>query len=153
MMEWTKKAGDFCAAGEVLSVIETDKVSTEVKAPENGVLQEIVAQADETVAVGQVLCVFKPGGEAPTASAAAPTPSAAAAAAAPAAAAPAPTPAPAAAKPAAAAPPSSGQTSAWIERTPGKFAALPLQVPTPPKGSKKITPFWEVPWRNHWYGA
>jgi len=104
-----KKAGDFCAKDDILAVIETDKVSVEVKAQENGTLVELLAQPDETVAVGQVLAVFKPGGEAPPKAAEA-TPAPAAATKAPAAAAPTATPAaaPAAPKPA----PSPAPTSA-----------------------------------------
>jgi len=97
LQEWQKKAGDFCAEGEVIAVIETDKVSVEVKARENGTLIEILAQPEDTVQVGQPLAKFKPGGEAPPKAAPkaeAPKPAAAPEPAAPA---KAPTPAPAAA--------------------------------------------------------
>jgi len=116
-MEWQKKPGDFCAKGEVLAFIETDKVSVEVKAEENGTLVEIVAQPDSTVEVGQALAVLKPGGEAPTQAAA---PAKEAPAAVPAA--PAPTPkqpapaAPAALAPAAKAAAKPAQASAGGER-------------------------------------
>jgi len=97
LMEWQKQVGDFCAKGEILAVIETDKVSVEVKAEENGTLVEILAGADSTVEVGQPLAVLKPGGEAPPKAAAAAAPVAKPA---PAAAAPAkPAPKPAAAAP------------------------------------------------------
>lgn len=80
VQEWQKKVGDFCAKGDILVLIETDKVSIEVKAEENGTLQEILAQPDETVEVGQKLAVMKLGGEppakAPTVAAAAPQPAA-----------------------------------------------------------------------------
>jgi len=103
LMEWQKQVGDFCEKGDILAVIETDKVSTEVKALESGTLTEIIAKADDTVEVGQVLAKMTPGGEAPPKAAAA-APQAAAAAPTPAAAAPAKAAAPAAAAPAAAAP-------------------------------------------------
>jgi len=103
LMEWQKKVGEFCAKGEILAVIETDKVSVEVKAEENGTLTEICVDADATVEVGQKLAVMSPGGEAPPKEAA---PAAPAAAPATPAAAPTPTPAPKPApKPAAAAAP------------------------------------------------
>jgi len=117
-MEWQKQVGDFCAKGEILAVIETDKVSVEVKAEENGTLVEILAGPDSTVEVGQALAVLKPGGEAPPKAAAAPKP--AAEAAAPAAAAPskpAPKPAAAAPKPAAAAAPAAASGERRVKMT------------------------------------
>ncbi|PRB15594.1 2-oxoglutarate dehydrogenase, E2 component, dihydrolipoamide succinyltransferase [Microbacterium sp. MYb62] len=118
---WLKQVGDSIAVDEALLEISTDKVDTEIPSPVAGVLQEIVAAEDETVAVGAVLArvgsgaaaaapapaAEAPAAPAPAASApAAPAPAAEAPAApAPAAApTPAPAPAPAAAAPAAAAP-------------------------------------------------
>lgn len=64
LMSWNKKVGDFCAKGEILAVIETDKVSIEVKAQENGVLTEILVKPETTVQVGQPLGSLQPGDEA-----------------------------------------------------------------------------------------
>ncbi len=89
---WTKKAGDPVRKDEVLVELETDKVSLEVVAPEDGVLTDIAAAEGETVEPGAVLGRVS-----------------AAAAASPAAAKPEPSPAPkaesAVAAPAASAPP------------------------------------------------
>lgn len=104
LVAWTKKVGDFCAKDEVIASIETDKVTVDVKATENGTLAEILAKEDDTVEVGSVLCTMTPGGEAPAAGAAAAAPAPSAAAAPAAAPAPAPAPAPVAAPKAAAAP-------------------------------------------------
>jgi 2-oxoglutarate dehydrogenase E2 component (dihydrolipoamide succinyltransferase) len=52
---WTKHAGDPVKRDEVLVELETDKVSLEVVAPEDGVLSEIAAEAGATVLPGQVL--------------------------------------------------------------------------------------------------
>ena len=81
---WTKKPGDAVKKDEVLVELETDKVSLEVSAPADGVLQDIAAAEGATVIPGQVLGVVSAGG-----AGAAPAKPAAAAAA-PAAAAPAP---------------------------------------------------------------
>lgn len=100
---WLKKVGDDVAADEPLLEISTDKVDTEIPSPFAGVLQEILVQEDETIAVGSPLARI---GEAGAAAPAAETPAApapAAAAPAPAAEAPAPA-APAPASPAEAAP-------------------------------------------------
>ncbi|CAK8987617.1 Dihydrolipoyllysine-residue succinyltransferase component of 2-oxoglutarate dehydrogenase complex, partial [Durusdinium trenchii] len=70
IMEWQKKVGDFCAKDEILALIETDKVTIEVKAPENGVLEKILAEAEATVEKNQLLATFTPGGEPPKSAAA-----------------------------------------------------------------------------------
>jgi len=86
---WTKKPGDAVKKDEVLVELETDKVSLEVSAPTDGVLQDIAAAEGATVIPGQVLGVVSAAGAAPTAKpAAAPAPKAEA---------PKPTPAPTAA--------------------------------------------------------
>jgi 2-oxoglutarate dehydrogenase E2 component (dihydrolipoamide succinyltransferase) len=108
---WHKKDGETVSAGEVLFTLETDKVSTEVNAPESGVLKTQAAEGDE-VKVGQVVATLEPAGSAPApaekpaepapkkaAKAAAPEPKAEAPAPAPAEA-PAPQPAPKAEAPA-----------------------------------------------------
>ncbi|MFB4351942.1 2-oxoglutarate dehydrogenase, E2 component, dihydrolipoamide succinyltransferase [Microbacterium sp. LS_15] len=52
---WLKQVGDSVEVDEALLEISTDKVDTEIPSPVAGVLQEIVAAEDETVAVGAVL--------------------------------------------------------------------------------------------------
>ncbi len=54
---WTKKVGDKVSAGEVVVVLETDKVSLEVTADADGVLESILAPEGADVAVGTVLGV------------------------------------------------------------------------------------------------
>ena len=83
---WLKNVGDTVSVDEPLLEVSTDKVDTEIPSPASGVLLEIVAATDSTVAVGGVVAIIGQAGEAP-APAAAPV----------AASAPAPTPAPAAA--------------------------------------------------------
>jgi len=101
---WLKKVGDTVAVDEPLVEVSTDKVDTEIPSPVAGVVQQILVQEDETVAVGAVLAVI---GDGAAAAPAAPAP-AAVEAPAPVAAAPAPVveapvvPAPVAAVPAAA---------------------------------------------------
>src|SRR5689334_3172449 len=102
---WTKKAGDPVKKDEILVELETDKVSLEVAAPEDGVLTEIVAQEGETIEPGALLGRVGAAGAAPAkapAKAKEPATAAAAPAAAPApvAEAPPPKPAPAAPSPA-----------------------------------------------------
>ncbi|GMF40060.1 unnamed protein product [Phytophthora lilii] len=96
VVEWIKKAGDYVAEDEVVVVLETDKVSVDVRAPKAGTIKSTLADVDQTVEIGVPLFSMVLGGEAPAAAApAASTP-------APAASASTPTPAAAASTPAAA---------------------------------------------------
>lgn len=64
---WHKKDGDAVTSGEVLFTLETDKVSTEVNAPESGTLKTQAAEGEE-VKIGQVVALIE------ASSAAAPAP-------------------------------------------------------------------------------
>jgi len=61
---WHKKAGDTVERGDLLLDVETDKVATEITAPESGVLSSILIAEGETVDVGTVLAVIAVDGEA-----------------------------------------------------------------------------------------
>ncbi|MAP95860.1 MAG: dihydrolipoyllysine-residue succinyltransferase [Ponticaulis sp.] len=67
--QWLKSAGDTVAKDEVLVELETDKVSVEVAAPEDGVLSEIVAAEGETVEIGALLAKVGEGSGAAASSA------------------------------------------------------------------------------------
>ena len=94
--------GDYVNVDDVVIVLETDKVSVDIRAPEDGAVVEIHGEVDDVVEVGSALYRLDTdaeapagaggGGEAPTA-VEAPTPAAAAAPEPVAAAAPAATPA------------------------------------------------------------
>ncbi|CAN5357980.1 hypothetical protein BH09VER1_BH09VER1_29030 [soil metagenome] len=58
---WHKKDGDTVASGEILFTLETDKVSTEINAPESGILKTQAAEGEE-VKIGQVVATIEAGG-------------------------------------------------------------------------------------------
>jgi len=60
--KWLKSEGEPIAADESLLEISTDKVDTEVPSPASGVVQQILAQEGETVAVGTKIAVIAPEG-------------------------------------------------------------------------------------------
>ena len=62
VLEWHKNEGEFVEEGETVVEVSTDKVDAEVPAPASGVLAKIMAQVDDTVAVGQVLAQLDPNG-------------------------------------------------------------------------------------------
>ncbi len=55
ILEWHKGAGDSVQADETIVEISTDKIDAEVPAPASGTVVEVLAQAGDTVSVGQVL--------------------------------------------------------------------------------------------------
>ena len=56
IVKWLKQPGEAFRKGEPLYEIETEKVISEVAAPCDGTLLEIVEGADTTVAVGDIVC-------------------------------------------------------------------------------------------------
>jgi len=120
LSEWAKQEGEWCEVDDVVCVVETDKVSVDIRAPVAGVLKKQLFSVDDTLEVGADIMIIDP--DAPRPEGAAPsTPAAkpAAAAAEPA--------TPAAAKPAGGAPPPSSPPPAAP-----KPAATPAAV-SPPK--------------------
>src|SRR3954453_15531714 len=55
VLEWHKQEGDWVDKNETIVEVSTDKVDAEVPSPAAGKLAKILAQEDETVAVGQAL--------------------------------------------------------------------------------------------------
>lgn len=76
---WLKKEGDTVQQDETLVELETDKVNVEVPAPQSGVLQKILKQEGETVAVGEVMAALGDGAGQPAAASAQPQAAASAA--------------------------------------------------------------------------
>ena len=61
---WRKNDGDSVVAGEVLVVLETDKVSNELEAPVAGTLKILVPEGEE-VAIGTVIARIEAAGAGP----------------------------------------------------------------------------------------
>ena len=64
--KWLKAAGDAVQRDEVLVELETDKVSVEVSAPEDGTLSDIITAEGETVEIGALLAKLDAGADAPS---------------------------------------------------------------------------------------
>jgi 2-oxoglutarate dehydrogenase E2 component (dihydrolipoamide succinyltransferase) len=58
---WLKKVGDRIEVDEPLLEVSTDKVDTEIPSPISGIVEAILVQEDETVAVGTVLATIGDG--------------------------------------------------------------------------------------------
>jgi len=55
LQRWLKSIGESVRADEPLIEVETDKVTIEIPAPASGVLRQVVKQAQEEIAPGEVL--------------------------------------------------------------------------------------------------
>ena len=58
IVEWIKAIGDRVEEGDVLAVVETEKVETELTSPATGILDQIHVHEEETVPVGTLLAVI-----------------------------------------------------------------------------------------------
>ena len=55
IIEWRKQAGDWVEADETIADVTTDKVDVEIPSPASGRLSRIVAEAGDTVPVGDTI--------------------------------------------------------------------------------------------------
>ncbi|HXS26923.1 MAG TPA: 2-oxo acid dehydrogenase subunit E2 [Steroidobacteraceae bacterium] len=55
VLRWLKRSGDCVARHEPLLEIETDKVTVEIASPADGVLHEVLKQAEEEISPGDLL--------------------------------------------------------------------------------------------------
>lgn len=63
IIKWHKKVGDKVKRDEIIFEISTDKVDTEIPAPSDGVISEILVNEGETVEVGTVVARLSPEDE------------------------------------------------------------------------------------------
>ncbi len=61
--KWFVKEGDKIEEDDVLLEIATDKVDSEIPSPVEGIVQKVMYQQDEVVAVGSVIAIINLGGE------------------------------------------------------------------------------------------
>jgi 2-oxoglutarate dehydrogenase E2 component (dihydrolipoamide succinyltransferase) len=59
-----KQKGDFIKADEILFELETDKVTLEVNAPQDGIIIDLKVSEDDDVLVGDVVAIMEAGGSA-----------------------------------------------------------------------------------------
>lgn len=59
IIKWHKKVGDSVKRDEIIFEISTDKVDTEVPSPADGILEEILFNENETVAVDTIVAKIK----------------------------------------------------------------------------------------------
>lgn len=58
VVEWLRSEGDQVAEGDLLMIVEVDKVDVDVRSPVAGNLLEVLVAEDDQVAVGAPICVI-----------------------------------------------------------------------------------------------
>jgi len=64
ILKWLKNPGDKIERDEPILEISTDKVDTEIPAPESGILSEILFKEGDIVEIGKVLARMNTNGDA-----------------------------------------------------------------------------------------
>lgn len=59
VVKWLKNEGDNVKKDEVVALIESQKLTGEVKAPADGVLYKILVKEGETAKVGEAIGIIK----------------------------------------------------------------------------------------------
>ena len=72
IQEYLKKVGDYVAADEPIAMVETDKVTVEIRAKNPGVITKLYVDEGETILVDGEFCDVDTEGKAPAGGAAAP---------------------------------------------------------------------------------
>ena len=63
ILKWFFKVGDKVKEGDVLCVVETDKVNAEIPAPANGIITKLGAEVGQTIHVGETLVIIDDSGK------------------------------------------------------------------------------------------
>ncbi|MBL1145693.1 MAG: 2-oxo acid dehydrogenase subunit E2 [Bacteroidetes bacterium] len=58
-LNWLKNVGDFVEAGESILEVATDKVDSEIAAPESGIIKEIKFEINEIIEIGSVIAIIE----------------------------------------------------------------------------------------------
>lgn len=61
ILEWHFKVGDFVKEGQLITVVETDKVNAELTAPVSGVVTKLGKEVGQTIHVGETLIIIDDG--------------------------------------------------------------------------------------------
>jgi pyruvate dehydrogenase E2 component (dihydrolipoamide acetyltransferase) len=64
LIEWSVKLGDRVKRGDIVGVVRTEKADIEVEVYRDGVVEQLLAKAGDTLPVGAVLAVIREEGEA-----------------------------------------------------------------------------------------
>jgi pyruvate dehydrogenase E2 component (dihydrolipoamide acetyltransferase) len=55
ILEWKREVGDTIGEGDMLAVVETDKVVAEIPSPRDGIIRKLGAEPEQLIQVGEIL--------------------------------------------------------------------------------------------------
>jgi pyruvate/2-oxoglutarate dehydrogenase complex dihydrolipoamide acyltransferase (E2) component len=59
IIEWKKTVGEKVEKGEVIAVVESEKITGEIEAPASGILAEILYEVGAEVPVGERIAIIE----------------------------------------------------------------------------------------------
>ncbi|NJE50097.1 biotin attachment protein, partial [Thermococcus sp. 9N3] len=59
IVEWKKKPGEKVEKGEVIAIVESEKITGEIEAPASGILAEILHGVGDEVPVGEKIAIIE----------------------------------------------------------------------------------------------
>lgn len=59
VIEWKKKAGDKVKKDEVIGVIESEKITSDLNAPQDGILKKILHNEGDEVPVAEPIAIIE----------------------------------------------------------------------------------------------
>jgi|UniRef100_A0A7J3SL82 pyruvate/2-oxoglutarate dehydrogenase complex dihydrolipoamide acyltransferase (E2) component len=59
ILEWKKKEGDEVRKDEVVGVVESEKVTNDLHAPQDGIVKKILYQEGDEVSVGEPIAIIE----------------------------------------------------------------------------------------------
>ena len=62
IVEWKKKEGDKVKKDEVITVVESEKITIDLNAPQDGILKKILHEEGDEVPVGETIAIIETSG-------------------------------------------------------------------------------------------
>lgn len=62
VIEWKKKEGDKVKKDEIIAVVESEKVASDLNAPQDGILKKILHEEGDEVPVGETIAIVETRG-------------------------------------------------------------------------------------------
>lgn len=63
IIEWKKKEGDKVKKDEVIVIVESEKITSDLNAPQDGILKEILHSEGDEVLVAEPIAIIETAGE------------------------------------------------------------------------------------------
>src|SRR5512137_2082543 len=62
LVEWKKKVGEHVVKGEIIAEVDTEKAAIEIESFHTGVIEQLLANPGDRIAVGTVMAIIREDG-------------------------------------------------------------------------------------------